>query len=162
MAQQRDETIQRGGLAGQVQPQQVRQLTDGNHHGSAKGEAEYHRVRDEIHQCAKSQQTQQPLKDAGQEGEQQDHGDVVLRRRNGQRTDAGVQDNRDGRCRTADQMPRRTPEAGDQHRDDCGVQAVFRWETSDERVGNGLWQRQNRAAEADDQVTTDAGASLPR
>ncbi|MNO93060.1 hypothetical protein D3C76_846490 [compost metagenome] len=161
MAQQRDETIQRGGLAGQVQPQQVRQLTDGNHHGSTQGEAEYHRVRDEIHQRAKPQQTQQPLKEAGKKRQQQDQHDVVLRRWHGQRTDAGVQDNGDGRRRTADQMPGRAPETGDQHRDDCCVQAVFRRQAGNQCVGNGLRQRENRAAEANDQVATDTGAGLP-
>ncbi len=88
-------------------------------------------------------------------------GDVVLRRRNGQRTDAGVQDNRNGRRRTADQMPRRTPQAGDQHRDDRGIEAVLGWEAGNQCVGDGLRQRENRAAEADDQVASDAGAGLP-
>jgi hypothetical protein len=58
-------------------------------------------------------------------------------------------------------MPRRTPEASDQHRNDRGVQAVFRRETGDQGVGNGLRQRKNGAAEANDQVTPDAGAGLP-
>ncbi|MCY1374466.1 hypothetical protein D9M69_618100 [compost metagenome] len=136
-------------------------MTDGNHHGSTQGEAEYHRVRDEIHQRAEPQQTQQPLKDTGKKRQQQDQHDVVLRRWNGQRTDAGIQDNGDGGRRTADQMPRRTPEAGDQNGNDCGVQAVFRWQAGDQCVGNGLRQREDRAAEADDQVAPDTGAGLP-
>ncbi|MNT75070.1 hypothetical protein D3C72_2139350 [compost metagenome] len=121
MFEKQDKAVQCGGLARQIQPQQVRQLTDGNHHGGAKGETEYHRMRDEIHQRAKAQQPQQPLENTGQECQQQDQHDVVLRGRNGQRTDAGVQDNGDGRCRTADQMPRRAPQARDQNRDDRSV-----------------------------------------
>ncbi|MNG03554.1 hypothetical protein D3C84_866400 [compost metagenome] len=56
--QQHQKAVQCGGLAGQVQPQQVGHLTDGNYHGGAEGEAQYHRVRDKIHQRAEPQQTQ--------------------------------------------------------------------------------------------------------
>ena len=161
MPEQIDEAVQGSGLARQVQSQQVRQLADGDHHGRTQREAQHHRVRYEIHQCAEPQQTQQPLENPGQECQQQDQSDVVLRRGDGQRTDAGVQDNGDGRRRTADQMPRRTPQTGNQHRDDRRVQTVFRWQAGNQRVGNGLWQRENRATEADNQIATNAGASLP-
>ncbi|MNP55694.1 hypothetical protein D3C76_1503570 [compost metagenome] len=40
--EQGDETVQGGGLAGQVQAQQVGQLADGNHHRRAEGEAKHH------------------------------------------------------------------------------------------------------------------------
>jgi len=93
-------------------------------------------MRDKIHQRAKAQHAQQPLENPGEEGQQQDQGDVVLRPRHGQRADTGVEHNGNRRRGTADQMPGGTPEAGDQHRDDCGVQAVFGWETGDQRVGN--------------------------
>jgi hypothetical protein len=70
--------VQRRGLIGQVQPQQVRQLADGNHHRRAEGEAQHHRVRNEIHQGAKAQQSEQPLENAGEQCQKQDQGDVVF------------------------------------------------------------------------------------
>ncbi|MNG25216.1 hypothetical protein D3C84_1100390 [compost metagenome] len=69
MAKQSDETVQGGGLARQIQPQQVGQLADGNHHRRAEGETEHHRVGDEVHQRAKTQQSQQPLENPRQEGQ---------------------------------------------------------------------------------------------
>ncbi len=84
-------------------------MPEGDDHGRAEGEAEHHRMRDEVHQGAEPQHAQQPLEDAGNEGQQQDQGDVVLAAGNGQRTDAGEQDNGDRRSRTADQVPGRAP-----------------------------------------------------
>ncbi|MNF11894.1 hypothetical protein D3C80_2132260 [compost metagenome] len=72
MFEQGDEIVQCGGLAGQVQAQQVGQLADGNHHRCAEGEAKHDRMRDEIDQRTEPQQTQQPLENPGQEGQQQD------------------------------------------------------------------------------------------
>ena len=162
MLDQRQQAIDRRGLAWQIQPQQVGQLPQGNHHGSAEGEAQHHRVGDKIHQGAEAQQAQQPLEHSGEKGEQQDQGDVVLGARHGQRTDAGVEHDGNRRRGPADQVPGRTPEAGDQYRNNRSVQAVLRWETGDEGVGNRLRQGQHRAAEADHRVPTEAGAGLAR
>ena len=72
------QALDRRGLARQIQAQQVGQLAEGNHHGGAEGEPQHHRMGDEIHQRAEAQQAEQPLEHSGEEGQQQDQGDVVL------------------------------------------------------------------------------------
>ncbi|MNP30805.1 hypothetical protein D3C76_1238970 [compost metagenome] len=153
--------LQCRGLAGQVHAQQVRQLAQGDDDGGAEGEAEHHGMGDEIDQRAEAQKTQQQLEDAAKEGQQQHQGNVVGTAGDGQRTDAGVEHDGNGRGRATDQVPGRAPQAGDQHRHDGGVQAVFSGQAGDQGVGDRLRQSQDRTAEADQQVLAQATARLP-
>ncbi|MNZ58142.1 hypothetical protein D3C78_761430 [compost metagenome] len=123
--QQAFQGLQRSGLAGQIQPQQARQLSQGDDHCGAEGKAQYHRMRDKIDQCAETQHSQQPLKHSGEERKQQDQGDVVVTAADSQGADAGIEHNGNRRRRPADQVPGRTPEAGNQHRDNRCIQAIF-------------------------------------
>ncbi len=104
--QQLAQAVEGGGLVRQFQPQQVGQLAQGDDHRRAEGEAQHHRVRDEVHQGAEAQHSQQPLEDPSQQRQEQDQGDVVLGGRHCQGADAGIEN--DGNCRrgAADQVPR--------------------------------------------------------
>jgi len=137
-------------------------LPQGDHYGGTQGETQHHRMGDKVHQRAEAQQAEQPLEYPGEEGQQQDEGDVVLGAWHGQWADAGVKHDGDGGRGPADQVPGRAPQAGDQYRDDGGVEPVFGRETGDQCVGNRLRQRKHSAAEADDGIPADAGAGLAR
>ena len=152
---------QRRGLALQFQPHQARQLAQGDDHGGAAGKADHHRVGDEIDQRAEAQHAQQPLEHAAEKGQQEDQADVVAAARHGHGADGGVEDDGDGRRGPADEVPGRTPQAGDQHRHDGRVQPVLGRQAGDQGVGDGLRQGQDRAAEAHQQVAAYAAASLP-
>ncbi|RMU39020.1 hypothetical protein ALP29_201394 [Pseudomonas syringae pv. avii] len=134
------------GLARQIDAQQIGHLPERNNDGSAQCETEHHRVRNEIHQRAEAHHPQQQLEDTGDKGQQQDQHDVVLAGRHGKRTDTGIQHDGNSRRRPADQVPGRTPQASDEHRDNGGVQTVLGRQPGDQRVSDGLRQGQNRTA----------------
>ena len=71
MLAQAEQAHQRRGLAGDGETEQVGQLTDADHQCRAQGEAEHHRMRNEIHQRTEAQQAEQPLAYASQQGQQQ-------------------------------------------------------------------------------------------
>ncbi|MNE41529.1 hypothetical protein D3C80_1356050 [compost metagenome] len=78
MTDQRHQAVERSRLIRQVQPQQIGQLPEGDHHRRAQGEPQHHGMGDEVHQGAEAQQAEQPLENASEERQQQDQCDVVL------------------------------------------------------------------------------------
>lgn len=139
---------------------QVGQLAQGNDDSGAQGETEYHGMGNEIDQRAKAQKPEQQLEDAAEEGQQQHQGDVIGAAGHGQRADTGVEHDGNGGGRAADQVPGRAPQAGDQHRHDGSVQAVFGGQAGDQGIGDGLWQGEDGTAQANQQVLAQAVARL--
>jgi len=137
-------------------------LAEDDQQRRAKGEAEHHRMRDEIDQRPDAQDAEQPLEGASEKGQQQ-HGLDVLRaaqrRQRGHRTE---QQHRDRRGGTAHQVARRAPQAGDRHWQHRRVQAVLRWQAGDQRIGHRLRQCQDCAIQADPGLAPEHAPVQPR
>ncbi|MNE06863.1 hypothetical protein D3C80_994630 [compost metagenome] len=160
MLDQRGQALDGGGLVRQLKPEQVGQLPQGNHHRGPEGETEHDRMGDKIHQRAEAQHAQQPLEQPGDKCEQQDKRDVVIAAWYGQGADGGVEHDGNSCRRAADQVPGRTPQASDHHRDDRRIEAIFGGQAGNQCIGDGLWQGKDRPAQPHQQVATDAGAGL--
>ena len=132
--------------------EEIAHLTGGDQDGGAGGEADDHRVRDEIDQCAHARQSQDQLEHADQESERQHQADVVRRARLGLVGKGGEDGDGDRRGRAGDEMPGGAEERADHCRHHRCIEAVLRRQAGDGGEGDALRKDDQCAGEARQQV----------
>jgi hypothetical protein len=113
-------------------------LGQGNDDGGGIGEADNHRMGEEVHHHAELEHTQRELDHADQQGQQDRQGDEVLRARRRQRRQRGGREQRSHRHRAGTELVRRAPQGRHRHRQEGGIQAIVGRHAGQLGIGHGL------------------------
>ena len=152
LQEQLAEDLHQRGAAHDLDAEKVADLAGHDQQGRARGKADDHAVRDEIDQGAHARQSQRQLEHPGEEGQGQDHADVLGRTRFVLRCQHGEDRHRDGRGRAAHQVQAGTEQGGDDGRHHGRIQAVFRRQPGNGGKGHALRQHHQRPGRSGHEV----------
>ncbi len=123
-----------------VQAEEILDLGAGNQDRDAVGESHHDRTRDELYRCSQTRRAQDDQHHPGHHRADQQPIEAIARQ--------DAKDDDDKRpSRPADLIPRSAQSGDCEPRDNCGIQAGFRWRSSGD--GKGHCQRQRHQAHCD-------------
>ena len=134
--------------------EELAQLGGGDDQGAGVGEADDHRVGQEVHQHAEAEHAEEELEGADHEGQQHRIGQIALGAARGQRPQGGGGHQRDHRDRAGGELAGGAEQGRHHGRQKGGVQAVVDRQPGELGIGHGLGYQHQGDGDAGDDVGT--------